>query len=137
MRRIRDSTIRTPSSCGTAPPDRPEPAPRATHGTSLSWHSFTTRCTSSVEPASTTARGVTAYCSSPSDSYVRFACGCVTTNSVPTARSSSPTKACSFMPGRLRHHPTQHAGGLEVREHAHQRYQQQAPLEHLAEELAL
>ena len=33
-RRSRDSAISTPSSTGSAPPDRPDPAPRATHGTS-------------------------------------------------------------------------------------------------------
>src|SRR3954447_18906275 len=76
---IRESTTRTPSSCGTAPPERPDPAPRATHGTSSLWQSATTCCTCSVELGSTTTHGVTAYCSRPSDSYVRLACGCVTT----------------------------------------------------------
>src|SRR4051795_5302344 len=94
-------------------------------------------CTSCAEPASTTTRGVTAYWSSPSDSYVRFACGCVTTYSAPQIRSSSATKASSFMCCRLRHHPRKQAGRLEVRKHAHQRDEQQAPLEHLAEQLAL
>ena len=68
MRRIRESAIRTPSSTGSAPPESPDPAPRATQGTPASWQARTTRCTSSAVPGSTTARGVTAYCSSPSDS---------------------------------------------------------------------
>ena len=68
MRRIRLSEISTPSSTGGAPPDRPEPAPRATQGTPARWQARTTACTSSVQPGSTTARGVTAYWSSPSDS---------------------------------------------------------------------
>ena len=33
MRRSRESTTSTPSSSGSAPPDRPLPEPRATHGT--------------------------------------------------------------------------------------------------------
>src|SRR3954471_6930337 len=137
IRRIRERTTSTPSSLGTAPPDRPEPAPRATHGTCASWQRRTTRWTCSALSGSTTMRGVTAYWSSPSDSYVRFACGCVTTYSAPTARSSSASNACAFMSPRLRHHPVQHARRLEVREHGHERDQDQAPLEHLAEQIAL
>jgi hypothetical protein len=68
---MRLSEITIPSATGVAPPDRPEPAPRATHGTPARWHARRTAWTSSVEPGSTTAFGVTAYCSSPSDSYVR------------------------------------------------------------------
>ena len=36
MRRSRESAIRMPSSTGSAPPESPEPAPRATQGTSAS-----------------------------------------------------------------------------------------------------
>ena len=36
MRLSRESAIRTPSSTGSAPPESPEPAPRATQGTSAS-----------------------------------------------------------------------------------------------------
>ena len=68
MRRSRESAIRMPSSTGSAPPESPEPAPRATHGTSASWQARTTAATSAAVPGSTTAAGVTAYCSSPSDS---------------------------------------------------------------------
>ena len=34
---MRVSAMRMPSSTGSAPPLRPDPAPRATHGTSASW----------------------------------------------------------------------------------------------------
>jgi hypothetical protein len=68
MRFIRDSTISTPSATGSAPPDSPEPAPRATHGTSWLAQARTTAWTSSAPPGSTAAAGVAWYCSSPSDS---------------------------------------------------------------------
>ena len=68
MRRSRESTTSTPSSSGSAPPDRPLPEPRATHGTPASWQARTTAATSSPVPGSTAARGTVAYCSSPSDS---------------------------------------------------------------------
>ena len=57
-----------PSAIGSAPPERPEPAPRATHGTSACAHARTTAWTSSALPGSTAAPGITWYCSSPSDS---------------------------------------------------------------------
>ena len=38
IRRIRASTIRTPSAIGSAPPESPVPAPRATQGTPASKH---------------------------------------------------------------------------------------------------
>jgi hypothetical protein len=69
--RMRVSEITIPSATGVAPPDRPDPAPRATQGTPARWQARTTAWTSSVDPGSTTADGVTAYCRSPSDSYVR------------------------------------------------------------------
>jgi hypothetical protein len=56
---IRFTEITMPSSTGSAPPDRPVPEPRATHGTSASWQARSTACTSGAEPGSTTARGVT------------------------------------------------------------------------------
>ena len=68
MLRIWLSEISTPSSTGSAPPERPEPAPRATKGTPARWHARTTAWTSAVELGSTTAPGVTAYCRRPSDS---------------------------------------------------------------------
>ena len=57
----------TPSSTGSAPPERPEPEPRATHGTEASWQARTTSRTSAPDPGSTTTPGVTAYCNRPSD----------------------------------------------------------------------
>ena len=45
---MRETTISTPSSIGSAPPDRPEPAPRATHGTSACAQAATTCRTSSA-----------------------------------------------------------------------------------------
>ncbi len=48
MRFIRETTISTPSSIGSAPPERPEPAPRATHGTSARAQAATTCRTSSA-----------------------------------------------------------------------------------------
>ncbi len=68
MRLIREMTIRTPSDSGSAPPDRPEPDPRATHATPASAHAFTHAWTCSVSAGSTATPGRTAYCSSPSDS---------------------------------------------------------------------
>ena len=55
--RIRDITISTPSRCGSAPPDRPVPLPRATNGTPAPAHSATTAATSAAEPGSTTSAG--------------------------------------------------------------------------------
>ena len=68
IRFIREVTIRTPSVSGSAPPDSPEPEPRATHGTSASAQARTHAWTCSAVPGSTTTPGVTAYCRSPSDS---------------------------------------------------------------------
>ena len=68
MRFMRVSATRIPSSTGSAPPESPEPLPRATHGTSCSWQARTTSETSCVVAGSTTACGRCAYCSRPSDS---------------------------------------------------------------------
>ena len=68
MRRIRDTTMTTPSSTGSAPPDRPEPDPRATHGAPCSVAAPTHACTSSAVSGRAAAPGSAAYCSSPSDS---------------------------------------------------------------------
>ena len=67
-RRIRDMTISTPSECGTAPPDRPVPLPRATNGTPCSAHARTTPATSSAVLGSTTRAGVVRCEVSPSHS---------------------------------------------------------------------
>src|SRR5688572_19061668 len=65
---IRDVTISTPSAIGSAPPDSPEPEPRATHGIPAAAHALTHACTCSALPGSTATPGLTAYCSRPSDS---------------------------------------------------------------------
>jgi hypothetical protein len=74
---IRDVTIRTPSASGSAPPERPEPEPRATHGTPAAAQARTQAWTSSAVPGRTATPGRTAYCSRPSDSYVRSWCSAV------------------------------------------------------------
>src|SRR4051812_8572257 len=138
IRFIRESTIRTPSSSGSAPPDNPDPAPRATHGTSRSWQARTTAWTCSALSGSTTAPGMTAYCSSPSDSYVRSWCGCVTTWSRPQIRWSSGMSVAALMPRMLSgHHPVEQARRLEVGQHAHQKHEDQAPFENDPEQVAL
>jgi hypothetical protein len=57
--RIRARPMTRPSATGSAPPDRPVPAPRATNGTWSRAHSRTTAATSSVVAGSTTSAGVT------------------------------------------------------------------------------
>ena len=54
---MRVSTTSTPSATGSAPPDSPEPAPRATHGISSRAHSCTIAWTSSAVPGEQRARG--------------------------------------------------------------------------------
>ena len=68
MRRIRDMTISTPSACGTAPPDRPVPLPRATKITPAEAHARTTAATCSAVDGSTTRAGVARCDVSPSHS---------------------------------------------------------------------
>ena len=59
MLRIREVTMRTPSACGSAPPDSPVPEPRATNGTPSSAQARTTAATCAVVCGSTTRAGVT------------------------------------------------------------------------------
>ena len=66
--RIWDSTTRTPSACGSAPPDSPVPEPRATYGTCAAMQARTTSATCAVLRGSTTSAGVTLYCARPSHS---------------------------------------------------------------------
>ena len=56
---IRDSPITMQPADGSAPPDKPVPAPRGTTGIPSSRDSFTHAATSSVEPGSTTISGRT------------------------------------------------------------------------------
>ncbi len=66
--RIRDITISTPSWCGSAPPDKPVPLPRATNGTRAAAHAATTAAVSAAV-AGSTARAGTDRCEvSPSHS---------------------------------------------------------------------
>ena len=62
--RLRPMT--TPSATGSAPPERPVPAPRATNGTSAPAQVRTTAATCSVVSGSTTAAGETRRPVSPS-----------------------------------------------------------------------
>src|SRR4051794_39044529 len=92
--RSRDSTSRTPSALGSAPPDRPVPEPRATKGTPASEQSRTVSTTCCRLSASTTIAGVTLKLANPSHSYVRTCARSVSTRSVPTAvRSRSASAA--------------------------------------------
>src|ERR671921_1221194 len=92
--RSRDSTSRTPSALGSAPPDRPVPEPRATKGTPASEQSRTVSTTCCRLSASTTIAGVTLKFANPSHSYVRTCARSVSTRSVPTAvRSRSASAA--------------------------------------------
>ena len=68
MERIRDMTISTPSSRGSAPPDSPVPLPRATNGTPAAAHAATTEATSAAVPGSTTRAGTDRCEVSPSHS---------------------------------------------------------------------
>ena len=61
-------TISTPSECGTAPPDRPVPLPRATKITPASAQARTTAATWSADSGSTTSAGVARCDVSPSHS---------------------------------------------------------------------
>ena len=65
---MRVSEISTPSATGSAPPDRPVPAPRATQGTPRGGRPPRRPAPVAVDPGSTTTPGVTAYWSRPSDS---------------------------------------------------------------------
>ncbi len=58
----------TPRRCGSAPPDRPVPAPRATTGTPFAWQIRRTAATCSSESGSTTSSGVARYAVRPSHS---------------------------------------------------------------------
>ncbi len=58
MRLSRASEMTTPPTTGSAPPESPVPAPRATNGTPWSWQSFTTAWTSGAEPGIATSSGI-------------------------------------------------------------------------------
>jgi hypothetical protein len=56
---MRASEITIPSATGSAPPERPVPAPRATNGICASLQIRTTACTSSASAGKATRAGVT------------------------------------------------------------------------------
>ena len=68
MRRIRASTISTPSDTGRAPPDSPVPDPRATNGTPASGQALTDPWAWSAVSGSTTTLGMTRKLARPSHS---------------------------------------------------------------------
>ena len=68
MRRIRASTMSTPSDTGRAPPERPVPDPRATNGTPAWWQILTAPWACSAVSGSTTTLGMTRKLASPSHS---------------------------------------------------------------------
>ncbi len=65
---MRASERTIPSATGSAPPDNPVPAPRATKGTPSRAQMRTTPCTSAVDPGSTTSSGIARQPVSPSQS---------------------------------------------------------------------
>ena len=65
---MRASEITTPSATGSAPPDSPVPAPRATNGTREALQARTTACTCSVVSTRQTSAGTTRRPVSPSHS---------------------------------------------------------------------
>ena len=65
---MRASEITTPSATGSAPPERPVPAPRATNGIPCSLQARTTAWTCSVDSTRQTAAGTTRRPVSPSHS---------------------------------------------------------------------
>ena len=54
---MRERPITIPSATGTAPPESPVPAPRATNGTRCRSQAETAATTSAVVPGSATASG--------------------------------------------------------------------------------
>ena len=87
--RIRCKPTTTPSATGSAPPESPVPAPRATNGTPASWQARTTAATSSVVAGSATAEGETRTPVRPSHAYVASWAGAVSSQRSPTMRRSS------------------------------------------------
>ena len=65
---MRARPITIPSAIGTAPPESPVPAPRATNGMPRSWHTRTAACTCAVVRGSTTACGTARWPVRPSHS---------------------------------------------------------------------
>jgi hypothetical protein len=91
-----------PSATGTAPPESPVPAPRATKGIPRAAQTRTAAATCRVDVGSTTACGTARCVPSPSVSYVRSAVESAIRFARPTARSRSASRLTSrSLPGRL------------------------------------
>src|SRR5712692_6232794 len=89
MRVSRASEMTIPPATGSAPPERPVPAPRATNGIRSSLQSRTTARTSSTLPGSATSAGTTRRPVRPSHSYVRSCSGSRIVSVVAANRSST------------------------------------------------
>src|SRR6266511_1172618 len=105
MRINRASEMTIPSATGSAPPERPVPAPRATNGIRSALQSRTTACTSSTLPGSATSAGTTRWPVRPSHSYVRSCSGSRIVSVVAANRSSSSDliPRPSLTPSKLGH----------------------------------
>jgi hypothetical protein len=104
MRVMREVPMMMPPSTGSAPPERPVPAPRGTIGMPASHASRTQAATSSVEAGRTTIAGRIRMPSSPSHSYVRRSLGALNVLRAPTiaakrAGSSAVTGASIMLRG--------------------------------------
>ena len=106
MRFSRLSAMTMPSTCGTAPPDRLVPLPRATNGTPASAQRRTTAMTSSAVSGRTTARGRARNAVRPSDSKAARPAAAVTiraggtTRAIAGSNSEGPTVAMVVVRGR-------------------------------------
>src|SRR6478609_4137010 len=110
--RIRSVDSTMPPSTASAPPDRPEPAPRGTTGMPCALAQRMVTCTCSAVSARTTARGVPAVASwVQSKRYFSRASGAVTTTPSGSIPTSSVTTAS--MPS-LSHSPALPASSAEV-----------------------
>ena len=88
-------TTRQPSTAD-APPDSPLPAPRGTTGMPFAAANRTAACTSSVDPARTTASGTPASGSlARSHRYLSIRSGSVTTMSSPSSAASEARSTCT------------------------------------------
>ena len=135
-RRMRDSAISTPSSTGSAPPDRPGAgAARHPRHLRLVAGAHHRRPPPRLCRAAPPPPGVTAYWSSPSDSYVREL---VLVGDEVLAPDDAAERASSERAVTSTKRPSSPARcRLQVHEHAHQQDQQEAPLQHLTEQVAL
>ena len=91
-----DST--TPSRCGSAPPDRLVPAPRATTGTRAAWQMRRIAATCASVSGSTTAAGCSRNSVSPSHSYGFVSSGVVSSDDA-GSRAASSARTCESSMG--------------------------------------